>query len=77
MDNLGLYIYAGEDLPDSAKSETLSNEQQATIRTMIQEVDGNLDRLLTYFKVKNLADILATDFDRVMRSLEKGRRAAA
>lgn len=43
-----------EDLPDSAKTETLSVSQQETIKTMIEEVDGNLDRLLAYFKVKGL-----------------------
>jgi hypothetical protein len=76
LHGLGLYIYAGEDLPDSAKTETLTNTQQETIKTMIQEVDGNLDRLLAYFKVKNLGDILALDYDRVVRALQRGRKAA-
>lgn len=76
LHGLGLYIYAGEDLPDSAKTETLSVSQQETIKTMIEEVDGNLDRLLAYFKVKGLGEILAVDYDRVIRALQKGRKAA-
>jgi hypothetical protein len=76
LHGLGLYIYAGEDLPDSAKTETLTNTQQETIKTMIEEVDGNLDRLLAYFKVKSLGDILAVDYDRVVRALQRGRKAA-
>lgn len=76
LHGLGLYIYAGEDLPEAAKTETLTVSQQETIKTMIEEVDGNLDRLLAYFKVKSLGDILAVDYDRVVRALQKGRKAA-
>lgn len=76
LHGLGLSIYAGEDLAEGGKPETLSQEQQTTIKTLITEVGGNLDRLLTYFKVKSLADILAVDYDRVIRSLEKGRKSA-
>lgn len=76
LHGLGLYIYAGEDLPESSRSETLSPEQQATILRMINEVDGDLERLLAYFKAKSLADILALDYDRVVRSLGRGRKAA-
>lgn len=76
LHGLGLYIYAGEDLPDSARPETLSAEQRATIESKIVEVGGNLDRLLAYFKAKSLGEIPATDYERVIRSLERGRRAA-
>ena len=76
LHGLGLSIYMGEDLAEGEKPETLSAQQQATIQTKITEVGGSLDRLLTYFKVKSLAEIPTTDFDRVIRSLEKGRRAA-
>lgn len=76
LHGLGLYIYAGEDLPDSAKTETLSQDQQATIQAKIQEVGGSLDRLLTYFKVRSLGEIPATDYERVIRSLDNRRKAA-
>jgi hypothetical protein len=76
LHGLGLYIYAGEDLPEAAKTETLTVSQQETIKTMIEEVDGNLDRLLAYFKVKSLGEILAIDYERVVRALQKGRKAA-
>lgn len=76
LHGLGLYIYAGEDLPEAAKTETLSISQQETIKTMIEDVNGNLDRLLAYFKVKSLGEILAVDYDRVVRALQRGRKAA-
>ena len=77
LHGLGLYIYMGEDLPEgSTRTDTLSEPQQEQIRKLVQEVGGNMDRLLAYFKVKSLGDIPSTDYDRVVRSLEKGRKAA-
>lgn len=77
LHGLGLYIYAGEDIPEGTRSEFLTDEQQATIKKQIEEVEGNLDRLLAYFKVTSLAEIPARDYDRVIRSLtNRGRRAA-
>jgi hypothetical protein len=57
--------------------QTLSEEQQQRIRDQLATVGGSLERLLAYFKVTALAEIPAKDFDRVIRSLAKGRRAAA
>lgn len=77
LHGLALNIYMGEDMPEGSRVEHLTETQQATIRKKIEEVGGNLDRLLTYFKVERLADILASDYDRVIRSLDnKGRKAA-
>jgi hypothetical protein len=60
-----------------ADPQTLSEEQQQRIRDQLVTVGGSLDRLLAYFKVTALAEIPTKDFDRVMRSLAKGRKAAA
>jgi hypothetical protein len=77
LHGLGLYIYAGEDLPEGSRQDTLSQDQQATIQAKIREVGGNLDRLLAYFKVQSLSDIPASDYERVIRSLENKVRKAA
>lgn len=99
LHGLGLYIYAGEDLPQAVGNEPAANEdtdqaeparppvarpaearitraQQAHIHKLALEVGISLERVLTYFGVRGLQDIAATDFLRVVRSLEK-RRAAA
>lgn len=99
LHGLGLYIYAGEDLPQGTSNEPAANEesrqpepsrpqaarpsearitksQQAQIHKLALEVGVNLERVLTYFGVRDLQDIAATDFLRVVRSLEK-RRATA
>lgn len=95
LHGLGLYIYAGEDLPqfgpepaanDAAAEpvpsaapistgKCISPAQQRTIRKLAEEVGVELSRVLEYFGVKDAAEISATDYLRVVRSLEK-RRAA-
>jgi hypothetical protein len=96
LHGLGLYIYAGEDLPQIG-TEPAANDgaaglppspapavvigkaitvaQQQTIRHLAEEANVDLARVLEYFGVKDVAEIAAADYLRVIRSLEK-RRAA-
>ena len=107
LHGLGLYIYAGEDLPQPVNSEAandpahapeqperptlvsdrkpvpragkgdcISKAQQAQIHQLAIEVGVSLDRVLSYFGVVELKDIPASDFLRVIRSLEKRRQTA-
>ena len=50
--------------------------QQRAITRLAAQVGVELPRLLEYFGVRELADIAASDFLRVIRSLEKRRDAA-
>ena len=107
LHGLGLYIYAGEDLPQPLPSDTpaandepphpadrgepraglrpvprptvvatITKAQMAQIHKLVIEVGVELDRMLNYFGVSELKDIPATDFLRVVRSLEQRRSAA-
>jgi len=93
LHGLGLYIYAGEDLPsgdtgpaandaDSASTAPrpeiarITRAQQTQIHKLALEVGVELTRGLTYFGVRELHEIAATDFVRVLRSLEKRRNIA-
>lgn len=106
LHGLGLYIYAGEDLPQPLASDapaandepppatdrgeprgavrpaahspiaTITKAQMAQIHKLVIEVGVELDRMLNYFGVSELKDIPATDFLRVVRSLEQRRSAA-
>lgn len=98
LHGLGLYIYAGEDLPqigteaaaNDAKPEPpsapvlvppvtlgkfITATQQKTIRKLAEEVGVEVSRVVEYFGVTDLAEIAASEYLRVVRSLEK-RRAA-
>lgn len=106
LHGLGLYIYAGEDLPQAVNAEAandptpapvedwadltpnrppavragtparISRAQSVQIQKLAIEVGVSLDRVLSYFSVKDLSEIAAVDFLRVIRSLEKRRQAA-
>jgi hypothetical protein len=115
LHGLGLYVYAGEDLPQAVTPEDfapaismpaaandestlepdgapgpaarggrakpaalayITKSQQAQIHKLAIEVGIELARVLSYFGVQSLAAIPATDFLRVLRSLEKRRQAA-
>jgi hypothetical protein len=92
LHGLGLYIYSGEDLPqpvaeaanDGAPPDTakvtsitkISRSQQVQIHKLALEVGIELSRVLAYFGVRDLKEVESTDFQRVMRSLEKRRTAA-
>ena len=107
LHGLGLYIYAGEDLPqplaDVANDppppaddwpapsrlrpdrtpvsrrpapEYISKAQQTHIHRLAVEVGISLERVLSYFCINSLSDITTMNFDRVIRSLEKHRKAA-
>ena len=90
LHGLGLYVYAGEDLPDAEKEApsqpkeappvppkraTVTTPQQIEIQRLVHEVGGDLTRLLTYFKVDRVSELPAADYERVIRSL-RARRAA-
>lgn len=105
LHGLGLYVYAGEDLPQSVTPEAandpvpaddvaepadpqpdrppvrraparISKSQQTHIHKLAVEVGVSLDRVLSYFGVDDLSGIAASEFARVIRSLENRRRAA-
>ena len=94
LHGLGLYVYAGEDLPatdttvtpspEEAQPQvraepagTLNPEQLARIKALLAESGTSLQRLLAFFRVKALSDIAASDYARVIQTLEAAKRRAA
>ena len=94
LHGLGLYVYAGEDLPTTdttvtpspekpqpqVRAEpagTLSPEQIAAVKALLAETGTSLQRLLAFFRVASLEKIPATEYDRVVQTLERAKRRAA
>jgi hypothetical protein len=92
LHGLGLYIYAGEDLPGTERTEpatgpeapatlpsrtSISERQVAYLRRLILQAGTDLDRFLTYFRVERIEDIERKDFDRALRALKQNGRKAA
>lgn len=56
---LGLYIYAGEDLPEEETSKKADEEQIKRIKELVPE--NNMKALTTYYKIDKLEDITFED----------------
>lgn len=89
LHGLGLYIYAGEDLPTPADEQQPApapvapiQGQKATpaqiryIQRLIDETGSDLGKVLEYFAVTSLAELTTQTASRAIKSLEKHRRAA-
>ena len=96
LHGLGLYVYAGEDLPQGAENmekmehrpvrmpqvtaeaaSTLSPEQISRVKALLAETGTALQRLLAFFRVESLEKIPATEYERVVQTLERAKRRAA
>jgi hypothetical protein len=92
LHGLGLYIYAGEDLPATDTTDktppvnspqavpaanTVTPEQIARIKSLLAETGQSMQRVLAFFRVASLAEIKASDFARVISTLESAKRRAA
>lgn len=88
LHGLGLYIYAGEDVPGDPKpqpkaasvapitSGKATAAQVRYIERLIEETGSDLAKLLAYFNVDALAALTSQSASRAIKSLEKNRRAA-
>ena len=92
LHGLGLYIYAGEDLPEGDKAIEESTPPKAPVASitgakitpaqlryierLINETGSELTKVLDYFGVSALTELSSHAASRAITSLEKQRRAA-
>lgn len=77
LHGLGLYIYAGEDLPAEEAEKTVSEEQQVAIQSLLDETGSDGSKFCRFFKVEALSELHAKDYERAVAMLEKKRKEAA
>ena len=91
LHGLGLYVYAGEDLPDGNEAEpvnpptvaplrkvrTITLGQQRFLEKLITEAGWTEARFLDYFGIKAVAELPMPEFDRAMKGLKQAARRAA
>ncbi len=92
LHGLGLYVYAGEDLPTMADEQPgpasvpasatpitgqrASASQVRYIERLIDETGSDLQKVMDYFGVAALSELTTQTASRAIKSLEKNRRAA-
>ena len=90
LHGLGLYIYAGEDLPDGQTTapapvkatpiraqRTITIGQQRFLEKLIAEAGWTEARFLDYFGIASIGELAMADFERAMKGLQQAKRRAA
>ncbi|MEJ7671103.1 MAG: DUF1071 domain-containing protein [Casimicrobiaceae bacterium] len=88
LHGLGLYVYAGEDLPDApapaapkvtaiASTRTITIGQQRFLERLIAEAGWTEARFLDYFGLQTTAELPMAEFERAMKGLQQAKRRAA
>jgi hypothetical protein len=88
LHGLGLYVYAGEDLPDGAEQpqprvtpiktqRTITIGQQRFLERLLVEAGWPEARLLDYFGIQSTAELPMGEFDRALKALQQAKRRAA
>ena len=70
MFGLGIYIYAGEDLPESTKTMEVSADQAAEIKALLELSGADVKQFLAYFKTDAVEHMLAVHHTRAVAALK-------
>ena len=62
---LGLYIYAGEDLPEAEKPTLITDKQHAEIRVKFQNANVDYLSACMDWKLNNFGELLSENFDKI------------
>ena len=88
LHGLGLYVYAGEDLPNGeelpkakvtpiSSVKTITVGQQRYLQRLLQEAGWDEQRLLDYFGITSVEELPMSEFDRALTALKQAKRRAA
>ncbi len=66
---------ADDDGKAAGNGGTINEEQIMAIQHMIVQVDADVPKFCKYFKIERIEDISASQFDRVMATLQKKKGA--
>lgn len=71
MFGLGVYIYAGEDLPEPPKDEPLSPEQAKAIHALVESaIDLDMMKFLEFAQANSIEEILAPLYPKLEKMLQ-------
>ena len=67
MFGLGLYIYAGEDLPEEEK---ITNQQISMLSQLIADTEVDIAKFLQAYKINTIADMYSSQFQHALSALQ-------
>ena len=70
MFGLGIYIYAGEDLPEATKTEIIYVTQAAEIKALLELTGADTKKFLQHYRANSVDEILAINFSNALAALQ-------
>jgi hypothetical protein len=84
MHGLGIYIYAGEDIPKAeqeALSRPITDDQVEALAELIKATATDIDKFLSFYEIGHLEELKGNMFEQayamLRRKLEEAERSAA
>jgi hypothetical protein len=69
MFGLGIYLYAGEDLPQAVQNAVVSGDQAKEIKGLIEEHGVDVKVFLKHFKANSVDEMLAVHYSKAVAAL--------
>lgn len=69
---LGLYIYAGEDLPEATTVEIISKKEALILKTTLEKKNVNIEKLCEQYKVKCLEELNSVQYSDILTRINNG-----
>ena len=70
MFGLGIYIYAGEDLPEATKTEIINVTQAAELKVLLELTGADTKKFLQHYRANSVDEILAINFSNALAALQ-------
>ncbi len=71
MHGLGIYLYAGEDLPAAVQDAVVTSEQAAQIKSLLEITESDVEKFCQVFKCSTVDQMRAVQFDQALSALKR------
>ena len=71
MHGLGIYIYAGEDLPSAVQDAPIDSNQSAQLKALLEITESDVEKFCQVFQCSTVDQLRAVNFDRAIAMLNK------
>jgi hypothetical protein len=71
MHGLGIYIYAGEDLPSAVQDAPIDSNQAAQLKALLEITESDVEKFCKVFKCSTVDQMRAVQFDQALSALKR------
>ena len=71
MHGLGIYLYAGEDLPEAVQDAVVTSEQAAQLKSLLEITESDVEKFCQVFKCSTVDQMRAVHFDNALGLLKQ------